>query len=176
MLPGEKVVLVAPRPADAAELHAELYEDVLIRSSADNRPWVPIGPERSPLAIDPPHDDTALFSVRDRADDALAGQALLWAINTHSRSAHIGIALRPACRGRGFAADVLDILARYAFRIRGLNRVSLETLGSNAPMIAAARRAGFRHEGTLREGAWVDGAFRDEVVYGLLASEWPSPA
>ena len=27
-------------------------------------------------------------------------------------------------------------------------------------------------EGTLRRSAWVDGAFADEVVLGLLATEW----
>lgn len=176
MLHGEQVTLRAPAPSDAAALHAELYEDVLVRSAADSRPWVPVAAESSPLALDPRAEDAALFSVVDRADDALAGQALLWAIDSHARSAHVGISLRPDFRGRRFAVDILDVLARYAFRVRNLQRLALETLDSNAAMIAAARRAGYSHEGTLRRAAWVDGGYRDQVVFGLLASEWTGSA
>jgi RimJ/RimL family protein N-acetyltransferase len=64
---------------------------------------------------------------------------------------------------------VLRVLCRYGFGIRGLHRLQLETLADNNAMIAAARRAGFELEGTLRSSAWVDGAFADEVILGLLA-------
>lgn len=36
-------------------------------------------------------------------------------------------------------------------------------------------RAGFVPEGTLRGSAWVDGAFADETILGLLATEWSHP-
>jgi RimJ/RimL family protein N-acetyltransferase len=39
-------------------------------------------------------------------------------------------------------------------------------------MIRAASRAGFVHEGTLRRAAWVNGEFADEVILGLLATDW----
>jgi RimJ/RimL family protein N-acetyltransferase len=39
-------------------------------------------------------------------------------------------------------------------------------------MIAAATRAGFEIEGTLREASWVLGSFVDTVVMGLLAADW----
>jgi RimJ/RimL family protein N-acetyltransferase len=39
-------------------------------------------------------------------------------------------------------------------------------------MIQAASRAGFTREGTLRRSAWVNGDFADEVILGLLATEW----
>jgi RimJ/RimL family protein N-acetyltransferase len=50
--------------------------------------------------------------------------------------------------------------------------LQVETLADNAAMIAAATRAGFVPEGTLRGSAWVDGAFADEAILGLLAAEW----
>jgi RimJ/RimL family protein N-acetyltransferase len=52
------------------------------------------------------------------------------------------------------------------------HRLQIETLADNAAMIAAATRAGFAREGTLRGTSWVDGAFADEAVLGLLAAEW----
>jgi RimJ/RimL family protein N-acetyltransferase len=64
------------------------------------------------------------------------------------------------------------VLCQYGFTVRGLHRLQLETLADNAAMIQAAVRAGFVHEGTLRNAAWVNGTFLDEVIFGLLDTEW----
>jgi hypothetical protein len=42
--------------------------------------------------------------------------------------------------------------------------LQVDTLASSTAMIRAASRAGFAHEGTLRQAAWVNGEFADEVV------------
>lgn len=104
----------------------------------------------------------------------LAGEALLWGIDGHNRTAHLGIALRPAFRGRNLATDVVRALCEYGFAVRGLQRLQIETLSDNIPMIKAATGAGFTLEGTLRRSAWVYGAFADEIILGLLAGEWES--
>jgi RimJ/RimL family protein N-acetyltransferase len=114
----------------------------------------------------------ARFSVVELATGDLAGSALLWEIDHFNRMAHIGISLLPAFRGRGLATDVLGVLCRYGFSILGMNRLQIETLADNAAMIAAATKAGFQPEGTLRRSGWVNGEFLDEVIYGQLASEW----
>lgn len=123
-----------------------------------------------------PSDEAACFSVVELEGQELVGEALLWGIDTHSRTAHIGISLRPAFRGRGLGVDVLQALCEYGFAVRGLQRLQIETLTDNTPMIAAATRAGFTREGTLRHSAWVYGAYADEAILGLLANEWTSRA
>jgi RimJ/RimL family protein N-acetyltransferase len=175
MLSGEKVGLRTRVESDVAVLHEELYDDVITRSQADTRPWRPVAPtsEASPFRVSEPTDDCAVFSVVELDDrEALAGAALLWAIDSHNRSAHIGISLRPAFRGRGLGVDTVRVLCEYGFSILGMHRLSIETLSGNDAMIRAAERVGFLHEGVIREAAWVDGQFRDEVVLGLLALEW----
>ena len=174
MLHGEQVGLRARQPEDIATLHAELYEDVETKSRADIRPWRPVGPEASPYAIGEPREDAAVFSIVHLPDGDLVGEALLWAIDLHNRSAHLGISLRPGYRGRGLGTDVVRVLVRYGFEVRGLHRLQVDTLADNAAMIAAARAVGFTLEGTLRRASWVNGAFADEVVLGLLAEEWPA--
>jgi RimJ/RimL family protein N-acetyltransferase len=161
MLRGDTVGLRARIEADVPVLHAELYDDVATRSRADSRPWRPLNPAASPYAVGEPGGDAAVFSVIRLADGELAGEALLWGIDPHNRSAHLGISLRPALRGQ-----------RYGFLVRGLHRLQLETLADNAAMVRAATGAGFTPEGTLRRAAWVSGAFLDEVIFGLLADEW----
>ena len=64
------------------------------------------------------------------------------------------------------------ILAIVGFAILGLHRLQAETLADNAAMIAAASRAGFVREGSLRRSAWVNGRFADEVILGMLAADW----
>ncbi|GIF67020.1 ribosomal-protein-alanine N-acetyltransferase [Asanoa ishikariensis] len=174
MLRGEKVLLRARHDEDVPVLHADLYDDVATRSRADGRAWRPIPPglPESPFTPSAPSADAAIFSVVRLADGELAGDALLWGIDLHNRSGHVGISLRPAVRGSGLGVDTVRVLCRYGFRVRGLHRLQLETLADNAAMVAAAERVGFRREGTLRQNSWVDGAFLDEAVFGLVADEW----
>src|SRR3954470_19534593 len=98
MLRGDKIGLRARHETDVAVLHAELYDDVVTRSQADSRPWQPIPPgsDHSPYATTEPADHVAFFSVVQLADDELAGEALLWGIDSHNRLGHLGLALRPA--------------------------------------------------------------------------------
>src|SRR6185312_8942696 len=178
MLRAGKVGLRARDEADIAVLHAELYEDIATYVIADSRPWrpIPAASSASPYAIGEPRDDVALFSVVELAGGErageLAGAALLWAIDQHNRSAHLGLSLRPSFRGRGLGTDVVLALCEYGFAVRGLHRLQVDTLASNAAMISAAVRAGFAQEGTLRGADWVNGEFVDEVILGLLASDW----
>ena len=174
MIRGERIGLRARHESDVPVLHSELYDDVPTRSRADSRPWRPIPPgsDHSPFAVTGPSDQAACFSVVELESHELVGEALLWRIDTHNRTAHIGIALRPAYRGRGFGVDVLHTLCEYGFAVNGLQRLQIETLTDNTPMLAAATRVGFTREGTLRRSAWVYGAYADEAILGLLANDW----
>ncbi|MER8185186.1 GNAT family protein [Kitasatospora sp. NPDC094015] len=173
MIRGEKVGLRARTEADVPVLHTELYEDVLGRSRGDSRPWRPVaaGPH-SPFAPGGPEERAAVFSVVELATGDLAGEAVLWGIDEHNRVGHLGLALRPAARGRGLGTDVVRALCEYGFAVRGLQRLGIETLVDNPAMRGAALRAGFTQEGILRRSAWVYGEFLDEVLFGLLAEEW----
>ena len=92
------------------------------------------------------------FSVVELSSDELAGETLLWGIDTHNRTAHVGISLRPAFRNRGLGTDVLRVLCGYGFAVRGLHRLQLETLADNTAMIQAATRVGFARHYDLTVG------------------------
>ncbi|MFD7639202.1 GNAT family N-acetyltransferase [Kitasatospora sp. NPDC059795] len=169
---GETIGLRARHDDDIPVLHSELYEDVATRSRADSRPWRPLSAAHSPFVVAGPEDDVAWFSVEELASGELAGEAVLWGIDTHNRSAHLGLALRPAFRGRGLASDAVRTLCAYGFAVRGLQRLQLETLTDNAPMLAAATGAGFLREGTLRRAAWTYDGWADQAVLGLLVDDW----
>ena len=48
----------------------------------------------------------------------------------------------------------------------------LTTLASNERAIRAYRACGLVEEGRLREHAWSDGRWQDEIVMGILRDEW----
>jgi len=179
MLRGELTGLRARFPGDAEILHAELYDDVETRVRADSRPWVPIpnGPASPFWATGAGGEsqpaDTAIFSVVELATGGLAGDALLWDIDPHNRSAHLGLSLRPACRGRGLGTDAIRLLCRYGFAIRGLHRLQIETLADNGAVIRMAEQVGFTREGVIRGADWVNGVWADSVIFGLLDSDRP---
>ena len=93
-------------------------------------------------------------------------------ITPYSRSGEIGDRIDGGYEGRGLASRAVAAVLDHAFGALGIERVSLHTEPANQRSRALARRLGFVEEGLLRQGlAFPDGR-RDEVVYGLLASEW----
>jgi RimJ/RimL family protein N-acetyltransferase len=174
VLRGEAVLLRAQTADDIPAL-TEIRADVDTWVNSQDEPYVPVPVDAARkrftdrLGQDPPAD-VAWFAVQTLADGALVGSAGLWGLSEFFRAAHVGITLAPAARGRGVGTDVLRVLADYAFRLRGLHRLGLETLASNIGMQRAAAAVGFREEGRLREHAFVAGRFDDVVMYGLLAS------
>ena len=183
MLVGERVVLRAWRRADVEARHAATAGDYAVHVVADDTPWRPDTLEAA-LAryekrlTEPPDPKTVWFAVARREDPELewVGGGGLWGLDEHQRSAHLGLTLAPGARGQGLGTDVVRVLCDYAFRLRDLHRLGLETLATNEPMLRAARAAGFREEGRLREAAYVLGERVDEVQLGLLRREWSPPA
>ena len=169
--------LRALQDSDIEVFEAELLNDAETRMRSDSRPWRPIAPGSadSPYRGSGPRGDyseTVKFSAVELATGELAGDALLWGIDLHNRNAHLGISLRPTFRGKHLGTDIVRVLCHYGFVIRGLHRLQVDTLADNYAMIGAATRVGFVLEGTLRQFAWVNGSFADEVILSLLATEW----
>ncbi|MFF0387988.1 GNAT family N-acetyltransferase [Kitasatospora sp. NPDC004615] len=175
MLRGEKIGLRAQHDEDRPILRRELYNDVLLSARSEGRPWRPVPVDGKPPEM--PDDPSVVhFSAVELETGALIGVADLWGIDTHNRSAHLGLGLLPAARGKGYGTDVVAALCQYGFTVRGLQRLQVDTLADNHAMIRAAERNGFVREGTLRASAWVMGEFLDQAVLGLLARDWkPAP-
>jgi ribosomal-protein-alanine N-acetyltransferase len=69
--------------------------------------------------------------------------------------------------------DGLLILVRYCFETRNLHRLDAAALAFDETKIELLRRAGFVHEGTLRQHIRWAGDYVDVDMFGLLHEEWP---
>jgi len=179
MLNGRLVTLREIRRSDLPVMHRELRSDVVTASVANVDPWRPVSLARLEAEFDraltePEMVEHVRFAVQERGDERgePIGSCGLWHVDLHNGIAHVGIHLVSSVRGRGVGTDVVRVLSHYAFVVRGLHRLSLETLATNHGMRTAAGRAGFVEEGRVREAAYLLGERVDEITYGLLRSEW----
>jgi RimJ/RimL family protein N-acetyltransferase len=173
MLSGERVVL---RPIERADLPRlrELLEDLDVAVLSDVGPVVPVslaGYEArfDEQAADPPKDQRS-FAIE--ADGQVIGACDLHRIDHFNQRCELGIALGRDYWGKGFGQDAVRTLVDYAFSHLNMNRVSLQVLADDPRAIGAYRKVGFVEEGRLRQPAWVQGGFHDELVMSVLREEW----
>lgn len=116
--------------------------------------------------------DLVAFAIRLRRTGRLIGVCQLTAISRVHRSAELQIRLgEAAARGRGYGSEAVRLLLDHAFHDLNLHRVSLQVFATNAAAIRTYERAGFRHEGTAREAAFIGGEYVDVRLMGILREE-----
>jgi RimJ/RimL family protein N-acetyltransferase len=74
--------------------------------------------------------------------------------------------------GKGYGTTAIRLLLDYAFVHRNAHRVWLEVAADNERAIRAYRRCGFIAEGRMRDNAWDDGRYVDELMMAILRPEW----
>ena len=71
-------------------------------------------------------------------------------------------------RGKGAASEAVNLLVRYLFETKRVNRIRLVIHPGNLASRRLAEKCGFRHEGTAR-GAWYNkGRHQDVEIYAIL--------
>ncbi len=114
---------------------------------------------------------TGAFAAGIWVDGALAGVAALHHVDAAGGGGELGYWVAASHRGGGLAARAGHRLVEHAFGVLGLHRLEIRCAAGNLAGRAVAERLGFVLEGCLREARRLGGAYQDEVVYGLLASE-----
>jgi RimJ/RimL family protein N-acetyltransferase len=110
-----------------------------------------------------------LLAVTRLDDDRLIGFARLGP--TGVRAAHLGYAIAADHWGRGYATDASRTLVRFAFAELDLHRVSAAIGPENLASVAVVERLGFIYEGRIRHHVFTNNAWRDSLLYSLLAGE-----
>ena len=74
--------------------------------------------------------------------------------------------------GRGYATEAVRAVIDHAFRDLGVNRVHARCYADNPASRRVLEKAGMTHEGTLRQHSFRVDRFADELLFGILRSEW----
>src|SRR5581483_953544 len=172
MLEGKLVRLRAREPGDAERAHRWINDWEVARfliarypvSLAAERAWVEHTPSPSfqslPLAI-------------HTLEGVHIGNIDLRDIQPENRTAEIGIMIgEKEYWSRGYGADAVRTLARFAFRQMNLQRVHLRTYEYNERGQRAFQKAGMTVEGRLRRHIYMDGRYWDVILMGMLREEF----
>lgn len=112
------------------------------------------------------------FAVALKTTDQLIGDCALLVRADDTRQAEIGYTFARQFQGQGYASEAVGRLLDYLFRTLQVHRVTAQVDCRNERSIALLERMGFRREGRFLQSFWLKGAWIDEYLYALLASEW----
>lgn len=113
------------------------------------------------------------FSARALADDRLIGEIVLDVVNWPGRDAFVGLSIgRREDWGKGYGTEMMRLLLQFAFMEVNLRRVSLAVFEYNPRAIRSYEKAGFRHEGRIRQFLNKEGRRWDMLCMSVLREEW----
>jgi RimJ/RimL family protein N-acetyltransferase len=177
MLRGELVHLTAENPEVMAGNFSRWNQDSGFVRLLDTYPprllsekkwkeWLEKDLEKDPAG-------EAFFAIRKLDGDTLIGFVGLFDLFLQHGDTLVAIALGERENwGQGYGTDAMRIMLRYAFQELNLRRVGLIVFEYNPRAIRSYQKAGFVHEGRVREVMLRDGKRWDYLYMGILREEW----
>ena len=170
MLEGERVRLRPIELEDAGRLHA-WFNDAEVIGNLSGRYPISLAYEERWIR-ERTQDATRMFLAIETSEGRHIGTIGLYDMRIEDRNAALSITIgEKECWSKGYGADAIRTLLRFAFHEMGLHRVWLTTLDFNQRAIACYLKCGFRHEGRLRQDVFRHGRYRDFVLMGILRDE-----
>jgi RimJ/RimL family protein N-acetyltransferase len=111
-----------------------------------------------------------------RETGRLVGDVVLFFRSRADRGGEIGYVFHPDAGGRGYATEACSAVLGLAFDGLGLHRVVARLDARNEASARLAARLGMRQEAHFLRNELFKGEWTDELVFALLAEEWPGSA
>lgn len=170
-LKGSKVTL---RPGDESDIYllSKWYNDVELNKLAgwsDSK--VTVQKLRYNISRSFGYDPMNLMI--DNEEGKPIGTIQLYDFNEQDKSCKLGIRIGDRNYwGKGYGEDAVNTLLEYAFMKIDIYRVTLRVYEYNERAVKCYLKCGFQYEGRLRHSAYIDGEFYDEIIMGILKSDF----
>ncbi|MEV0899818.1 GNAT family protein [Actinoplanes sp. NPDC049802] len=174
LLTTERLILRRFRASDAPVLSAYRSDPEVARYQSWEAPF-PL--ERAQIAVrnfaagSPDKAGHFQYAVELAAEETLIGDVYV-RLHDNLRQAEIGFTFAGPYQKRGFATEAVSAVLDRLFGRQGLHKVTGECDARNVRSAALMERLGFRREGLLRQQTFLKGEWTDDLLYGLLATEW----
>ena len=177
MIEGHLVDLVPFEDDFALYLEAWMNEEAWFRTMVyDRREPHPEHDVKKYIEKMEKNDHGALIGVQTKTGDPIGGVIYDHMWDRERKVEVMFFAGDTRYEGTDEQLDGLLMLARYCFETRNLYRLETSALTFDEVKIEQIRRAGFKHEGTLRQHIRWGGDYVDLAMFGLLQREWPGYA
>ncbi len=175
MILGERVRLRAIERADLPAFVAwlndpEVREFIMLYSPLSNEQeerWF------KGVLEQPTYNQPLAIEVREGDGWKPVGNCAFHVQDWRVRSAELGIFIgEKSCWGQGYGTEVMQLLLAYGFETLNLNRIYLRVYENNHRAIRAYEKAGFVHEGRMRQAEFRNGNYEDVLFMSVLSEEW----
>lgn len=173
-LQGERVVLRQLRAADAAPLFATMTTADVARFISAPPPDVPAFERFIEKAAERQSEGRlACFALTRRGhDDSPIGLFQVRELEPSFRTAEWGFAIASPFWGTGLFEEAASLVLAFAFEVLGAHRMEARAAVKNGRGNRAIQKVGGVPEGVLRQAFLCDGEYIDQIVYGIVDSEW----
>jgi RimJ/RimL family protein N-acetyltransferase len=171
LLTGSRVVLRPPVEADVSARQALGLDPEIHRMFGGSRTRLaPYTQEMARAWLSMMREGPHAWAIDVGA--RLIGEIRLEQLEPLDKRATLAVGLLdPAALGKGYGTEAIKLVLAHAFGALGLHRIGLRVLAYNERAIRCYLKCGFVIEGRERESALVDGAWHDDVMMGLLATD-----
>ncbi|MGB7604602.1 MAG: GNAT family protein [Lutisporaceae bacterium] len=109
----------------------------------------------------------------DNLEGKPIGTIQLYEVDEQDKSCKLGVRIGDKDYwSKGYGTDSVKTLVEYAFMKMGLYRVALRVYEFNERAARCYEKCGFKYEGRTRKSAYIDGAYYDEILMGVLKSDF----
>jgi ribosomal-protein-alanine N-acetyltransferase len=172
-------LLLRDHVPDDLTTHHELFSDPKVMRYLPELMTKSLVESRENLAlaidqIDLPDRKFYFLRIEERETHAHVGE-IGYTVNAFTplgKLVGVGYFIRAAHWGRGYTAEALKELIRFAFEEDGVYRISCGCLKENAPSERVMQKCGLIKEAEFKEYQWHEGKLKDRVEYRLLRAEW----
>lgn len=118
-------------------------------------------------------EGNAVFAIYAKEPELIIGTAGLYRFDSQSRHAEFRILIGDKKRwGEGIGSGVCNYLVKYGFERLNFNKIWLGANEENKGAIKSYERAGFKHEGRLRQELYRNGKYYDILRMSILRKEY----
>ena len=136
-------------------------------SSVDEEKWFEDAMQR------PQAEKPLVIDMKDGTDWSLIGNSSFFDFNWMARSAEVGIMIgEKTLWNQGYGTEAMTLLQRHGFGTLNLNRIYLRVYADNKRAIRTYEKAGFVHEGRMRQAVYKHGKYDDVLFMSVLSEEW----
>ena len=109
-------------------------------------------------------------------NQVMIGRVGVYNIDLTNKTASIGYWLDKQWLGQGIITRCCTAIIEKCFNHLQLNRIEIRAATANVKSQAIPLRLGFKNEGIIRQGEFVNNHFVDLYVYSMLKEEWEKQA
>jgi RimJ/RimL family protein N-acetyltransferase len=117
--------------------------------------------------------DVLVLAVEHQETGDLLGDVNLAWVSAEHRTGEFGFVFDPRFHGQGYAREAAVEMLRLGFEEMGLHRIIGRADGRNGASAKLMGRLGLRKEAHFVKNEYLKGEWTDEVVFAMLAEEWP---